>query len=93
MVMVSTASIYDIDNCYHIWRAAHRTIDLNDYLTMTTFKNDGSFRDAVVTESSEYASLDRNALKLMQRVYPIRLRHDFAQSHTEVFVPVHYRLD
>jgi TonB family protein len=58
-----------------------------------TIKNDGSLLDAVVTESSGYASLDEEALKLMQRACPIRLQHDLGQSHIEVFVPVHYRLE
>lgn len=58
-----------------------------------TIKNDGSLLDAVVTESSGYASLDDDALKLMQRACPIRLPHDLGQSHIEVFVPVHYRLE
>lgn len=58
-----------------------------------TIKNDGSLLDAVVTESSGYASLDEDALKLMQRSCPIRLQHDLGQSHIEVMVPVHYRLE
>lgn len=58
-----------------------------------TIKNDGSLLDAVVTESSGYASLDEDALKLMQRACPIRLQHDLGQSHIEVMVPVHYRLE
>ncbi|TKB67047.1 MAG: TonB family protein [Nitrospira sp.] len=58
-----------------------------------TIKNDGSLLDAVVTESSGYASLDEEALKLMQRACPIRLQHDLGQSHIEVFIPVHYRLE
>ena len=58
-----------------------------------TIKNDGSLLDAVVTESSGYASLDEDALKLMQRACPIRLQHDLGQSHIEVFLPVHYRLE
>ena len=58
-----------------------------------TIKNDGSLLDAVVTESSGYASLDEDALKLMQRACPFRLPHDLGQSHIEVLVPVHYRLE
>lgn len=58
-----------------------------------TIKNDGSLLDAVVTESSGYASLDEDALKLMQRACPIRLQHDLGQSHIEVMIPVHYRLE
>ena len=58
-----------------------------------TIKNDGSLLDAVVTESSGYASLDEDALKLMQRACPIRLQHDLGQSHIEVLIPVHYRLE
>lgn len=58
-----------------------------------TIKNDGSLLDAVVTESSGYAALDEDALKLMQRACPIRLQHDLGQSHIEVLVPVHYRLE
>lgn len=58
-----------------------------------TIKNDGSLLDAVVTESSGYASLDDDALKLMQRACPIRLPQDLGQPHIEVLVPVHYRLE
>lgn len=58
-----------------------------------TIKNDGSLLDAVVTESSGYASLDEDALKLMQRACPIHLQHDLGQSHIEVLIPVHYRLE
>lgn len=58
-----------------------------------TIKNDGSLLDAVVTESSGYAALDEDALKLMQRACPIRLQHDLGQSHIAVLVPVHYRLE
>ena len=58
-----------------------------------TIKNDGSLLDAIVTESSGYASLDEDALKLMQKACPIRLQHDLGQSHIEVFLPVHYRLE
>lgn len=58
-----------------------------------TIKNDGSLLNVVVTESSGYAALDEDALKLMQRVCPIRLQHDLGQSHIEVLVPVHYRLE
>lgn len=58
-----------------------------------TIKNDGSLLDAVVIESSGYAALDEDALKLMQRACPIRLQHDLGQLHIEVFVPVHYRLE
>ena len=58
-----------------------------------TIKNDGSLLNAVVTESSGYASLDEDALKLMQRACPIRLQHDLGQSHIEVLIPVHYRLE
>ena len=58
-----------------------------------TIKSDGRLLDAVVTESSGYASLDEDALKLMQRACPIRLQHDLGQSHIEVLIPVHYRLE
>lgn len=58
-----------------------------------TINNDGSLLDAVVTESSGFVSLDEDALKLMQKACPIRLQHDLGQSHIEVFIPVHYRLE
>lgn len=58
-----------------------------------TIKNDGSLLDAVVTQSSGYTALDEDALALIRRACPIRLQHDLGQSHIEVFVPVHYRLE
>lgn len=62
-------------------------------LVRATIKDDGSLLDAIVTESSGYESLDDDALKLMQRACPIRLPHDLGQSHIEVLIPVHYRLE
>ena len=56
-------------------------------------KSDGSLLDAVVTESSGYAALDEDALTLMRQACPLRLPHDLGQSHIEVLVPVHYRLE
>lgn len=56
-------------------------------------KSDGSLLDAVVAESSGYASLDEDALTLMRHACPLRLPHDLGQSHIEVLVPVHYRLE
>lgn len=62
-------------------------------VVLATIKDDGNLLDAVVTESSGYASLDEEALQLMQRACPIRLQRDLGQSHIEVLIPVHYRLD
>jgi protein TonB len=56
-------------------------------------KSDGSLLHAVVTESSGYASLDEDALKLMQRACPIRLQQDLGQSQIDVLIPIHYRLE
>ncbi|MEQ1794164.1 MAG: TonB family protein [Nitrospira sp.] len=58
-----------------------------------TIGNDGHLLGAVVTESSGYASLDQDALSLMHRACPILIQQDFGQSHIDVLVPVHYRLE
>lgn len=59
----------------------------------TTIKNDGSLLEAVVTESSGYAALDEDALKLLHRACPIHLPHDLGRSQIEVLVPIHYKLE
>lgn len=58
-----------------------------------TIKHDGSLLNAIVTESSGYAALDEDALALIRRACPLRLQYELAQSHIDVMVPVHYRLD
>lgn len=58
-----------------------------------TIRQDGQLLDAVVLTSSGYAALDQDALQLMHRACPIHLPQDLGQSHIEVVVPVHYRLE
>lgn len=58
-----------------------------------TIKDDGNLLDAVVTESSGYASLDEDAVKLMHRVCPVHLTQDLGKSTIAVMIPIRYRLD
>ena len=62
-------------------------------IVRTTIKSDGTLVEAVVTKSSGYDALDEDALKLMQRVYPIRLPQDLGQSQIAVLIPIRYRLN
>lgn len=58
-----------------------------------TITNDGHLVEAVITKSSGYPTLDGDAVSLMHQVCPIHLPHDLGQSHIELFVPIHYRLE
>ncbi|MFO0774371.1 MAG: TonB family protein [Nitrospiraceae bacterium] len=57
-----------------------------------TIAGDGRLLDAVVTESSGYASLDEDALTLMRRSCPLHLQQQIHEAHVVVTVPIHYRL-
>jgi protein TonB len=55
--------------------------------------HDGGVSDIQVVESSGHAMLDRDAIDLLARVSPIKLKHPLGQSHIVVQIPIGYRLE
>jgi periplasmic protein TonB len=55
-------------------------------------RDTGDVVDLEVTESSGHAILDRDALEVMKRASPLRLKHPLGRPQVEVHVPISYQL-
>jgi protein TonB len=55
-------------------------------------RDTGDVVELEVTESSGHAILDRDALEVMKRASPLRLKHPLGQAQVVVHVPISYQL-
>ena len=56
-------------------------------------KEDGRLQDVVVAESSGHSVLDHDAMEILRRASPFKLKHPLGRPQVVVQVPISYRLE
>lgn len=60
---------------------------------LAVIKDDGSLQEASIAESSGHEALDQDAIDLLKRISPMKLKHALGQPQVVVQIPIHYRME
>ena len=56
-------------------------------------KDDGYFAELVMEKSSGHEDLDKDALELLERASPLKLKHDLRRPAVTIRIPISYKLE